>query len=320
MLKYDPFPLIFQGADTIKLACLEFFDLADSPQAKECLLKLIRQQLADGAFPSHLDPKKWGMDETVRNTLLMLKVGLPPEGVNVHSAVHFILSHQRPDGGWSENRALELPPERTWLSNRQSITWLTADVVVLLSQVGMGEGTECTAAVEWLRTMQSQQGGWPSLARDAGDQQNDAGDPDVTAQITFLMGELFGQDDPAYLKGKKLFEGYLDECARDVARGYRIRWRDGEKEELDVYTLAHLLLSWWLDPLCRLQRGYDVSDARVKRMMEALVDIQRQDGGWRPFFAQESSPVYTFMALKALILSGALARSDLKVDVRAYAV
>jgi hypothetical protein len=316
-LKYDPFPLIFtQGDAATKLAGLEFFGLADSPQAKACQLELIRQQRSDGAFPSHLDPKNWGMRETARHTLLLLKVGLPPTGVNVDSAVKFVLNHQRSDGGWSENRALKLPPEQTWLNSGRSITWLTADTVELLRQVGMGERTACQAAVEWLRAMQNQRGAWPSLAWDVGERQEDSGDPDTTAQIGFLMGELYGEDDPAYLEARELFEGHLDACVRDVERGYRIRRRDGKRVELDVYDLTHLLLSWLLDPPRRLQSGYDAGDARVRRMMEALIGIQREDGGWRPFFAEGSSPVYTLLAVKALVLSGMLTREDLEADVR----
>ncbi len=317
-LKHDPFPLIFaQGDEITRLACLDFFGLGDSPQAMSCLLGLVKQQRADGAFPSRLDPEQWGMRETVRIVLLLLKVGMPPQGVNVDSAVRFILSHQNPDGGWCENRALELPPEQTWLSNERSITWLTADAVELLRQVGMGESPGCVSAVEWLRTMQDRRGGWPSLADGTEDRQSD---PDATAQIAFLMGEIYGEDDPAYLKGRELFERYLDECARDADRGYWVRLRDGEKEELDGYTLTHLLLSWLPDRPRRLQSGYDASDPRVRRMMEALLEIQREDGGWRPFFAAESSPVYTVLAIKVLVLSGMLARESLEAGVEAYAV
>jgi hypothetical protein len=313
-LKYDPFPLIFtQGDAATKLAGLEFFGLAESPQAKACQLELIKQQRSDGAFPSHLDPRNWGMRETTRHTLLLLKAGLPPTGVNVDSAVKFILDHQRSDGGWSENRALKLSPEQTWLSSERSITWLSADIVDLSRQVGMGEHTACKAAIEWLRTMQNQRGAWPSLAWDVEERQGDIGDPDATVQIGFLMGELYGEDDPAYLKARELFERHLDACVRDVERGYRIRRRDGERVALDVYDLTHLLLSWELDPPRRLQSGYDASDPRVKRMMEALIGIQRENGGWRPFFAEGSSPVYTLLAVKALVLSGMLTREDLEV-------
>ena len=53
-------------------------------------------------------------------------------------------------------------------------------------------------------------------------------------------------------------------------------------------------------------------------MMDALVNIQREDGGWRPFWSQESSPVYTLLALKVLVLSGMLAQENLNHDVKAY--
>lgn len=85
-------------------------------------------------------------------------------------------------------------------------------------------------------------------------------------------------------------------------------------------VLTHLLLSWLLDPPRRFQSGYDAGAPRVKRMMEALVDIQREDGGWRPFWAEESSPVYTVLAIKALILSGTLARKVLGGNIKTHAV
>lgn len=320
-LKYNPFPLIFSRGDEVtRLVCLEFFGLGNSPQAKECLAEIIRQQRPDGSFPSQFDPESWGMLETVRDTLLLLKVGLPPKGVHVDSAVRFILDQQRRNGGWSENRALDLPPEQTWLSNERSITWLAADVVDLLRQVGRGSGSECQAAVRWLLRMQNAHGGWPSLTWEAGDPQAVTSDPDTTAQVTFLMGEILGADDPVYRRGRERFEGYLDECARDAERGYWVRLRDGRRMDLDVYHLTHLLLSWWLDPPCRFRAGYDAGDPRVRQMMEALVSIQGADGGWRPFFAGESSPVYTLLAVKALVLSGALGREELEAGVKACAV
>jgi hypothetical protein len=109
-LRHDPFPLIFaRGDEHTRLVTLRLFDLGDSPQARRCLLALIKQQCADGAFPSRLDSERWGMRETVRDALLLLRAGLPPQGINVQSAVTFILNQQRPDGGWSENPALETP-------------------------------------------------------------------------------------------------------------------------------------------------------------------------------------------------------------------
>lgn len=72
--------------------------------------------------------------------------------------------------------------------------------------------------------MQNEHGGWHCFEGSIGDTLNSRGDPDSTAQIAFLMGELFGKDDPVYLKGKKLFENYLNETAQDVKRGYWVRF------------------------------------------------------------------------------------------------
>jgi hypothetical protein len=320
-LKHDPFPLIFSEGDApTQLACLTFFGLEDSPRAKDCLVELIKQQHSDGTFPSRLDPEQWGMRETVRDSLLLLRVGLPPKGASVDRAVRFVLRHQRPDGGWSENPALELPPKQTWLSNERSITWLTADAVDLLCQVGMREGAGCKAAVKWLRSIQNRHGGWPSLSGEGDDPREETSDPDATAQIAFLMGELYGPDDPVYLRGRALFESHLDKCVQDVERGYWVGWRDGKKEELDVYTLTHLLLSWLLDEPRRFQHGYDARDRRIRRMMEVLIDLQREDGGWRPFWAKESDPAYTLLAIKGLVLAGMLARGGLVAAARSHAL
>jgi hypothetical protein len=319
-LKHNPFPLILaRGDEPTKLWCLEFFGLGDSPQAKDGLLKLLTEQCSDGAFVSQLDPPKWGMRETIRTALLLLRLGLSPKGRNLDGAVTFVLDHQNPDGGWSENPSMKIPPfVQTFLSNERSVCWLSADAVHLLRQVGMEESVQCQAALKWLRLMQNPHGGWRSYAKDAGDRPDTIGDPDTTAQVTFLMREIYGERDPAYLKGRELFERHLDQTAHDVERGYRIRALDGQREEVEVYELTHLLLSWLGDPPRRIESGYDASDPRVSKMMEALVAIQREDGGWRPFTAQESSPVYTALAVKTLILTGALAREDSERDLKTH--
>ncbi len=100
-LRYDPFPLVFaKGDEMTKLPCLDLFGLGDSAQARHCLPELLKQQRADVSFPSRLDAEQWGMRETIRHTLLLLKVGPPATGIDVSSAVWFVLSHQNPNGGW----------------------------------------------------------------------------------------------------------------------------------------------------------------------------------------------------------------------------
>jgi hypothetical protein len=319
-LNYNPFPLIFsQGNTSTQLVCLDFFGLRESLRAQRCLQELLEHQQPDGAFPSGLDPSHWGMQETIRNTLLLLKVGVSSEGERAQTAVRFILEHQRADGGWCENPELVIPPEQVWLSNQRSVTWLTADAVSLLQKAGIAAQSEYQSAVSWLRSMQNQEGGWPSRDRECHDPQSSSSDPDSTAQITFLMREFFGENDPAYRRGKVLFEGYLDERAIDAERGYWVREEDGVKGELEVYYLTHLFLSWLLDPEWRFRHGYDIRDPRVERIMDTVVKLQNVDGGWTPFWAKSSSSVYTVIAIKVLVLSGILNGESLVPDIHYYA-
>jgi len=313
-LKLNPFPLIFEQGDTAtKLWCLECLGLADSRWAHEWLLELIRAQRADGTFPSALDARQWGMRETVRNTLLLLVMGLSAEGANVAAAVRFVLEHPLAEGGWCENPGLDIPPfQQTFLSGRRGVTWLTADAVELLRQVGLGEGEVCQAAISWLRAQQNAWGGWPSVPPDEDEELPNRGDPDAMAQVTFLLGALFGVDDPQYRRGRELYEDFLNETAADAERGYRIRESDGSREDVEVYGLTHLLLSWLGDRPRRIHAGYDVHDRRVQSLMKALLACQADDGGWRPFWSDESSPLYAALAAKTLGLTGVVPMQDVR--------
>lgn len=256
------------------------------------------------------------MVETVRTALLLLHVGTPPEDEQIRRTIGFILAHQNPDGGWCENPPLEIPSEQTWLSNERSITWLTADVVNLLREGRKGEAEQCQGALTWLRAMQTESGDWPSLAREPRKTDDDTGDPDSTAQIAFLMREIYGDEDPSYRTGRARFEQALEKCAQDADRGYWIRPIDGSRAALDAYHLTHLFLSHLLDPPRRFQTGYDVRDPRAKRILEALVEIQQADGGWRSFWSKESGPLYTALAVRVLMLSGAVSGDTLKEGIR----
>ena len=319
-LQYDPFPFVFaRGDPSAKLACLEFFGQSDSPSGRDCAVGVSATQRPDGAFPSSLDPTNWGTRETVTNALLLLHASLPSCRVSVTTAVNFLRKHQRSDGGWAENPSLSIPERMVELSNQHSVTWITANVVELMRQSGLEKREECQAAIEWLTSMQGQHGGWPMFAGDIGQQLSTKGDPDSTAQITFLMRRIYGESNRPYLRGRQLVDTYFDECAQDARRGYRIRLRDGKREPVGVYELTHLLLSSLVDPPDRPRSGYNVTDVRVKQMMETLLECQRPDGGWRPFWAQESDPVYTVLAVKALVLAGAVARQSVEPALRVHA-
>jgi len=203
------------------------------------------------------------------------------------------------------------------LSNQKSITWLTGDAVEILRLAEREEGP-FNKAVDFLRKSQNEDGGWHCYSGSIGYKKKTPGDPDSTGQIAFLFSEIFGESDPAYISGRALYERFLDELSNDVEQGYRHKLQDDAKVELDVYTLTRPFLSSLVDQPRRILSGFDIGDPRVRRIMDELVGIQRPDGGWRPFWSDVSSPVYTVIAIKTLVLTGMLRIEDLIVDLRAY--
>jgi len=280
---------------------------------KDLILSLLKSQKFSGGFHSAFDEETEGIRETCRNTLLLIKCGIPHDGLNVQSAVAYILSLQNENGGWSENPELRIPEGVIELSNTQGITWLTADIIKLLRNVGLEKSEPCAKALNWLTEMQNGEGGWCMLEGDP----PEGSDPDSTTQILFMMKEIFGEENPIWHKGIRLFEGFLDKMALDAERGYHFSFK-GEKRENDIYHLTYLLLSSLVDSKGRIESGYDLEDVRVRKIVEAILDTQREDGGWRPFWTLDSDPTYTVIVLKLLVWLGVIDPEKLKKQVAKY--
>lgn len=306
-LRYDPLPLIMnRGGPANVLAVLDEAGLLASSLAREYLLALISRQRPDGGFPSTWDAAQHGVRETERAVRRLLHSGLGPDTLNVAAALRLLLQVQRPDGGWSENPALKLPPTALALSTTVGVTWLTAEVVQTVQEAGADEMTEhYWRALDWLYGWHCSDGGWPAL------EGQDQPDPDSSALITFLLQDVYGENDPIVQQGRLYYERCLTRIAKDAQqRGYDVR---GERCGLDVYHLVDTVL----EPRAAAA-GYDVNDERVAHIVEAVVDIQRRDGGWRPFWLEESDPTYTAYTVRALVWVGALPREVLVEMLQRY--
>lgn len=314
-LPYDPMKFIFkQGNEVTTLHLLQFLDMLETKKGKDLILYLLMSQMSSGGFPSGFNEESEGTTETCRNALLLLKCGIPHNRLNIQSAINYLVKHQREEGGWSENPNLTIPERAVELSGTQGVTWLTADVIELLRSVGLAESEARTKALNWLRKMQNQDGGWSMFKGD----RFRGSDPDSTAQILFMMKGIYGVDDTVWVKGIKLFEKFLDQAALDAERGYYTA-STGERRENDIYHLTHLLLSSLVDSKSRIEAGYDLNDVRVNKIVQAVLKSQREDGGWRPFWTRNSDPTYTVITLKLLVWLGILNLEELRKQVAPYA-
>jgi hypothetical protein len=303
--KHDPVPFIFSKGDAFtKLCLLEMVDLWDTPLGKELLLDILKTQGKDGSFPSGIDPNLGGVKETERVAHILLRCKMPKDGLALASCIRFLLRNQTEDGGFRENAKLTIPPEVIDLSNQKCITYLTADMVDLLRAMGQENTRACQKAINWLRRMELPEGGWGLFE---GEEQID---PDSGAQITFLMKDLLGAEDTLYKRGVELHEKHLDQRATDAKEGFN--FFTGEKRENDIYHLTHLLGQSFFSGQRSAEAGYTVKDKRVKRIAEAMVEIQREDGGFRPFWSKKSDTLYTGLVLRIFLWIRAMKKNEIK--------
>jgi prenyltransferase beta subunit len=297
-LKYDAFPFIMEKAgEAAKLSLLRAAGLLETKLAKDLLLAILKKQNPDGGFPNPFDQKASGLKATYTTTALLVRCGMPPQCFAIQGALSFVLKQQRPDGGFAEAQEVPIPEWMTWESKEKSVTWYTARVIELLHLAGMDDTEAFKRAVEWLRGMQNPDGTYPVY-------EGSDPDPDTTVGVAFLMRELYGEDDEVYQKGKERFEEYLTELAEDAERGYHLH--QGQREENDIYHLTHLLSD------STIQAGYDLSDPRVQKIVAAICETQREDGGWRVFWTEDSDPGYSVYALELLIHLGVMSREELR--------
>ncbi len=141
-------------------------------------------------------------------------------------------------------------------------------------------------------------------------EQDEEIDPDSSAQITFLMGDLLGKEDTLYKRGIVLYEQHLHQRAEEAQAGF---WdRKGERVENEVYHLTHLLGQSIFSGKRVADAGYDFKDKRVKKIVEAIIAIQREDAGFRPYWMQESDPLYTGIVLKIFLWVKAMGKKKIK--------
>jgi hypothetical protein len=303
--KYDPVPFIFEKGDLFtKLAVLEMVDLWNTPPGDKLLLELLKTQNKDGGFPSRFDPKQSGVMETERIAYLLLKCGMPKDGLALSGCIKFVLKNQTGDGGFCENSKLSLPEDIDWLSGKKGVTWLTVDIIDLLRLFGKENTRFCQKAINWLRRMELPEGGWSALEGD------ETADPDSSAQVTFLMKDLLGEEDTLYKRGRELYEKQLDRTAMDSEQGSH-QWH-GKNEENDIYHLTHLLGQSLFSGKRCADSGYDIHDDRVKKIVDGILKIQKEDGGFRPYWSQETDPLYTGLVLRIILWVKAMEEDRIK--------
>jgi len=303
-LKYDPLPIIVERApENAKLSLLSTLGLLHTRLAGDIISALMDRQNTDGGFPNQFDKKSSGLKSTYSTATVLLECGVSADSSTIKRAVQFVLKLQQPEGGFVEAADVPVPMSMSWESKERPVTYYASHICRLLSRAEQSDTLPFQKAVSWLKNAQLEDGSFPMT-------EGGEPDPDSTADIAFTIRDVCGDNDEAYLKSRERFEDCLSKFSQDVERGYYVY--EGKNQELDIYYLTQFLSK----PI--IKAGYDLGDKRVAKIVEAIVETQRPDGGWRTFWGAGSDPFYTCRTLEMLLLMDAVPRSAVSEDLRRY--
>ena len=294
---YDPIKFVKENASTLSiLKLLLCLDLGGTPKAGQLATELVSQQKSDGSWPISSNLDVGSPTITWQSTSLLLDTGFSADSQPIASALDYYRRTQREDGGWCEDKAVKIPKWMTWRTNSNSISYYTAQALILMDRVGLRNSDMFQRAEKWLRSIQEEDGQFRYWV-------GGNVDWDATTGILFnTFRDLFGEDDSVFVRGKPRYEEYLSSHAEDARRGYRYFGK--ERKDNDIYHLTFLLTE------STARAGYTIEDKRVKAIVRAIYQTQRPDGGWK-FWEDKSDPTYSVDALRSLVWVGDLKKNEL---------
>jgi len=292
-LKKNPFPFILSKGDPMSiLQILTTTDRLGTKHGFNSLAAVVSLQNGDCGFPRNLQKESPSSVKTTYRVLNTLhKVGFDRRSYIMTSALNWLLKWQEDDGGWHENLAINLPEWMTWESTSRSVTWYTRQIGKFLQQLKMQNTKAFKRIIEFFESSELPNGGWSAVVG------VDGPDPDSTAGIGDFLAQVIGGQHPAVSRARKIFDSSMDKLIGKV-----------KKERIeDAYELTHLI---FVKPQNSM---YEKGDKRVMTLLRALLEAQREDGGWLTFYSKGKSDVpITVHSLQVLISHGILDKTVLR--------
>lgn len=292
-LKKNPFPFILSKGDPISLLqILTTIDRLGTRHGFNSLTTIVSTQNDDGGFPRDFQKGFPSSVKTTYRTLKILhKVGIDKRSYIMNSALNWLINQQNTDGGWHENPAINLPEWMTWESTSKSVTWYTCQIGILLQQLQMQNTDTFRKIINFFASSELPNGGWSAVIG------LNERDDDSTVGIADFLAQVLGERYPAVSRARNIFDSSM---AKLIARV------KSERVE-DAYELTHIIFE---NPQNSM---YRTGDERVNTLLRALVEAQREDGGWLTFYSGGKSDVpMSVYSLQILVSYGVLDKSILQ--------
>jgi len=283
ILKYNPLPIIFEKGNYYHhLKALSFLEESDESQLLDVSKQARSSQNKDGGWPwlGRWDFKERipaSVTDTAYILATLVDAGLDIHSVQVKRATAFLLQAQRDDGGWSENPQLRqtISESWTWFSVDHSVTWITGLVITALIKAGYPSNAPYIfKARAFLKSLQNEEGGWPSHAGSKDPQSTDMWTIEDIISALLTVGEK---------RNSKIIKR-----AENAILKHRDRWKEPVENPLGVFLML----------------GYDTEHPYVQECIRHLLENQKEDGGWGYYNNWPSSPDQTVRWLEILLKYG----------------
>ncbi|MDI6904055.1 MAG: terpene cyclase/mutase family protein [Candidatus Bathyarchaeia archaeon] len=218
----------------------------------------------DGGFLYNNEKgKPSSINFTSANLSLMIELGLAKSDV-CRKTLEYLIDVQCEDGSWDENHAINQynPPFWNMPGDLKTKMWLTASILNYLIQLGYGESEAVRKATRFLLKNRDEDGRFFGFLHS-------------TWISVGAFGQLEGFNSEVVKKALKAIERNID------------RMEDGATDFI-----------WCLE--CFHVAGISKDDPVVKRCIERLIELQRQDGAWTSADGKEYTVSTTVRALRIL--------------------
>lgn len=218
----------------------------------------------DGGFPYDNEKGKLScVSNTSVNLSLIIELGLAESDV-CRKTLKYLTSVQGEDGSWDENHAINRYNPPFWDTPRDLRTkmWLTADILNYLIQLGYGESEAVGKGTQFLLENRDEEGKFFGFLHS-------------TWISVVVFGQLEGFDSEVVKKAVKVIERNMG------------RMEDGASDFV-----------WCLE--CFYVAGIGEDDSVVKRCIDRVIELQRQDGAWASADGERHTVSTTINALRVL--------------------
>ena len=228
-------------------------------------LRYLRKlQNGDGGFPySNEKGKLSSINSTSLNLSLIIELGLTESEV-CRRTLEYLLSVQGEDGSWDENHAVTQynPPFWGTPGDLKTKMWLTANILNHLIQLGYRESEAVKRGTQFLLRNRDEEGKFFGFLHS-----------------TWISVGVFGQLEGA---DSEIVKKSLEVIQRNLGR-----LEDGAGDFV-----------WCLE--CFYVAGIGKDSPVVKRCIDRVIELQRQDGAWTSMDGERHTVSTTINALRIL--------------------